>query len=227
MEYFIILILLMYVIYAVIPSMFFKIIFKLKRKEKGKTIYLTFDDGPNSVFTEKLLDVLKKYDIRASFFCVAKFAKENKNLIKRMKKEGHVIGLHSLKHQNAYLMDIFKTNKDFQNSLKIMKELETDIKYFRPPWGDLNLASLFNIRKYNLKLILWNVMAEDWKKDITSFDIELRLLRRIQGGDIICLHDGRGKKEAPRRTIEALDKALPILLGKDFIFETVDKYNEK
>lgn len=146
MEYFIILILLMYVIYAVIPSMFFKIIFKLKRKEKGKTIYLTFDDGPNSVFTEKLLDVLKKYDIRASFFCVAKFAKENKNLIKRMKKEGHVIGLHSLKHQNAYLMDIFKTNKDFQNSLKIMKELETDIKYFRPPWGDLNLASLFNIR---------------------------------------------------------------------------------
>ena len=124
MRYFIILliIVLVYLIYDAIPSLWFKIMYKIKRKENGKIIYLTFDDGP-STYTNKLLDVLKKYDIKASFFCVASYALENKKIIKRIKREGHVICLHSLNHENAYLMDIFKTNKDFKNSLEIMKNL--------------------------------------------------------------------------------------------------------
>ncbi len=224
---FIIVLVIIYLLYVVVPSLYFKIMYKLRRKENGKIIYLTFDDGPSSEYTGKLLDVLKKYKIHASFFCVAEFAKENENIIKRMDKEGHLIGLHSLKHDNAYLMDVFKTNKDFRKSIEIMNKLGKDITYYRPPWGDLNLASLFNVKKYNLKLVLWNVMAEDWEGDTTAFDIEVKLLRRIQGGDIICLHDGRGENEAPSRTIEALDKVIPILLGKGFKFETVDKYYEK
>lgn len=229
MKYLIVFIILVivYLLYVAVPSLYFKFMYKLKRKENGKTIYLTFDDGPSSEYTEMLLDVLKKYNVKASFFCVAEFANENEKIIKRMRKEGHLIGLHSLKHENAYLMDVFKTNKDFRESMQIMNKLGQDITYYRPPWGDLNLASLFNIKRYNLKLVLWNVMAEDWEGDTTTFDIEVKLLRRIQGGDIICLHDGRGENEAPSRTIEALDKVIPILLGKGFKFETVDKYYEK
>lgn len=229
MKYLIVLIVLViiYLLYVAVPSLYFKFMYKLKRKENGKTIYLTFDDGPSSEYTEMLLDVLKKYNVKASFFCVAEFANENEKIIKRMRKEGHLIGLHSLKHENAYLMDVFKTNKDFRESMQIMNKLGQDITYYRPPWGDLNLASLFNIKRYNLKLVLWNVMAEDWEGDTTTFDIEVKLLRRIQGGDIICLHDGRGENEAPSRTIEALDKVIPILVGKGFKFETVDKYYEK
>lgn len=229
MKYLIVFIILVivYLLYVAVPSLYFKFMYKLKRKENGKTIYLTFDDGPSSEYTEMLLDVLKKYNVKASFFCVAEFANENEKIIKRMRKEGHLIGLHSLKHENAYFMDVFKTNKDFRESMQIMNKLGQDITYYRPPWGDLNLASLFNIKRYNLKLVLWNVMAEDWEGDSTPFDIEVKLLRRIQGGDIICLHDGRGENEAPSRTIEALDKVIPILLGKGFKFETVDKYYEK
>lgn len=229
MKYLIVFIILVivYLLYVAVPSLYFKFMYKLKRKENGKTIYLTFDDGPSSEYTEMLLDVLKKYNVKASFFCVAEFANENEKIIKRMRKEGHLIGLHSLKHENAYLMDVFKTNKDFRESMQIMNKLGQDITYYRPPWGDLNLASLFNIKRYNLKLVLWNVMAEDWEGDSTPFDIEVKLLRRIQGGDIICLHDGRGENEAPSRTIEALDKVIPILLGKGFKFEMVDKYYEK
>lgn len=229
MKYLIVFIILVivYLLYVAVPSLYFKFMYKLKRKENGKTIYLTFDDGPSSEYTEMLLDVLKKYNVKASFFCVAEFANENEKIIKRMRKEGHLIGLHSLKHENAYLMDVFKTNKDFRESMQIMNKLGQDITYYRPPWGDLNLASLFNIKRYNLKLVLWNVMAEDWEGDSTPFDIEVKLLRRIQGGDIICLHDGRGENEAPSRTIEALDKVIPILLGKGFKFETIDKYYEK
>lgn len=229
MKYLIVFIILVivYLLYVAVPSLYFKFMYKLKRKENGKTIYLTFDDGPSSEYTEMLLDVLNKYNVKASFFCVAEFANKSEKIIKRMRKEGHLIGLHSLKHENAYLMDIFKTNKDFRESIQIMNKLGQDITYYRPPWGDLNLASLFNIKRYNLKLVLWNVMAEDWEGDSTPFDIEVKLLRRIQGGDIICLHDGRGENEAPSRTIEALDKVIPILLGKGFKFETVGKYYEK
>lgn len=229
MKYFIVLliIILIYLLYVVVPSLYFKFMYKLRRKNNGKTIYLSFDDGPSKEYTELLLDVLKKYNVKVSFFCVAEYARNNKDIINRMSVEGHIIGLHSLRHENAYLMDIFKTNKDFRESIQIMNKLGKDITYYRPPWGDLNLASLFNIKKYNLKLVLWNVMAEDWEGDTTTFDIEVKLLRRIQGGDIICLHDGRGENEAPSRTIEALDKVIPILLGKGFKFETVDKYYEK
>lgn len=229
MKYIIVLaiLVLIYLLYVLVPSLFFKFKYKLNRKENGKTIYLTFDDGPSSDYTGVLLDILKKYNIKASFFCVAEFARDNKEIIERMDKEGHIIGLHSLRHENAYLMDIFKTNKDFKDSINIMKSLGKNVVYYRPPWGDLNLASLFNLKKYNLKLVLWNVMAEDWEGDTTAFDIEVKLLRRIQGGDIICLHDGRGENEAPSRTIEALDKILPILLSKGFKFETVDRYYEK
>lgn len=212
-------------LYAILPSRYFKFLYSKKRKNTGKTIYLTFDDGP-SEHTSKLLDILKKYNVKATFFCVANFAKNNPNIIKRMNKEGHAIGLHSLNHENAYLMSPFKTKQDFSESIKIMKSLNQNITYYRPPWGDINLFSLYYLKKHHLKLVLWHVMAEDWKEKTSAFEIEIKLLKRIQGNDIICLHDGRGKDNAPLRTIEALDKVIPILQRKGYKFETVDKYYE-
>ncbi len=212
--------------YIILPTYFYKWQYILKRVAKGKKIYLTFDDGP-SEYTDKLLDVLKKYHVKASFFCVAEFAQKYPQIIKRMQKEKHLIGLHSLNHHNAFLMDIFRTNYDFKKSLEIMQKLNTSIHYYRPPWGDMNLASLINIRKYKLQLVMWHVMAEDWEKDTTIKDITHKLLNRVKGNDIICLHDGRGANKAPARTIAALDKVIPILLNAGYEFELVDKYYEK
>ncbi len=214
-----------YIIYALLPTSYFKNKYRKNRIKSGKTLYLTFDDGP-SKFTNELLDILKKYDVRASFFCVANSAFTFSSTIKRIHAEGHLIGLHSLNHSNAYLMSPVKTNRDFEKSLLIMNDLGHDIKYYRPPWGDLNLVSLYNLKKHNLKLVLWNVMAEDWLAKTSTFEIEIKLLKRIQGNDIICLHDGRGKDDAPLRTIKALDKVIPILLRKGYKFETVDKYEK-
>lgn len=221
---FLLLLIILYLFYAIIPSAYFKIKYILKRKKVGNTLYLTFDDGPDPKYTNKLLDILKKYNIKASFFCVASFAQHNPDIIERLKKERHLIGLHSLKHTNACLMGVFKTNKDFKTSVDIMQDRSCNIKYFRPPWGDINLSSLYNFKKYNLKLILWHVMTEDWEKNVTPLDIEVKLLQRIKGGDIICLHDGRGSNEAPKKMLEALDNVIPILKNKGYKFETVDKY---
>lgn len=216
-----------YLSYSIIPSRIRKIKFAQTRHVDDKTIFLTFDDGPDPSYTPSLLKILKKYDIKATFFCVASFAAANEDIIDMMKRDGHLIALHSFKHDNAYLMTPRMTDEDFKLSISAMKGIGIPIKYYRPPWGNINRRTLENIEKYDLHIILWHVMAEDWEKDADPQKIEAKLLKRIHGGDIICLHDGRGATGAPLRTIAALDTCLPKLLKKGFKFETVDKYHEK
>lgn len=223
--YFSLIILFIFLFYSLIPSYINKNNFFKKRKTRNKTIYLTFDDGPTE-YTNKLLNLLKKYKIKATFFCVANFSKNKKDIIKKMKKDGHIIALHSLKHKNSMLQGIFETKKDLEKSLEIMKKLNIEIKYYRPPWGDANWYLLKKLKKENIKCILWNVMAEDWEAGTTEEIIARKLLSRVKGGDIICLHDGRGKNEAPLKTIHALEKVIPIFLEKGFEFKTIDEYED-
>ena len=213
----------LFMIYAFIPSYLNKKKFFDREKTKEKVIYLTFDDGP-SMYTDELLSVLKGYNVKATFFCVANFANERKFIIEKMKQDNHVIALHSLRHKNAMLQGILETKKDFESSLKIMKELGVEIKYYRPPWGDINLCLLKILKNNNIRLMLWNVMAEDWEGNTTEDIISGKLLSRVKPGDIICLHDGRGKNNAPFKTILALKKVIPIFLEKGYIFKTIDEY---
>lgn len=197
-----------------------------KKPGEGKFICLTFDDGPDNKYTNKLLDLLNEYNVKATFFVVAKHAKRNPQIIERMKREGHCIGLHSLNHKNALFHFPIYTHYDFNNSIKIMHYMNTDIKFFRPPWGNFNLSTLFNIKKYRLRPVLWDVMAEDWKGNTTSEIIKEKLIRRVSRQSVICLHDGRGKNEAPKRTIEALSKTLPVWIEKGYKFLKVDELYE-
>lgn len=218
----VIIVIVLFIIYDVIPTYFYKLIYKLKRPKSGNNLYLTFDDGP-SKYTNHILDLLKKYDIKCTFFVVGDFALKNKDLIERMYHEGHLIGIHSLKHKNAWFMGFFRTFKDFRDSTRVLK----DLKFYRPPWGNINLFSLYFVSKYKLKLVFWNVMAEDWRANISENEIKTRIINRVRGGDIICLHDGRGKNNAPYRTLKALEKALPILLERGYNFRRLDSYDEK
>ncbi len=212
--------------YSLIPTLLFK-----KKWEKGfntdNKVMLTFDDGPDSIYTMELLDLLLKYNIKASFFVVANFARENKDIIKRMKNEGHTIGVHSTDHNSSLYKGLLWTKKDLLKSIDIMNKLDVDIEYYRPPWGQLNLFTIYLLKKYNKKLILWNVMAEDWTNDVEAFEIENRLLERTEKGDIICLHDGRGENESPKKTIEALERVIPNFLERGYEFITVGEYYGK
>lgn len=214
--------------YSIIPTFYYK--FKgtpiVNNIDEKKFLSLTFDDGPDKKYTGELLDLLKKYNIKATFFVVAKFAEENYELIKRMEEEGHTIGLHSLEHKNALLNGPLYTNKEFEEGLKIMDKINVNIKSFRPPWGHLNLLTIRNLKKFNLNLVLWDVIIGDWKADITSDEISRRLLSQSKNKSIICLHDGRGKNEAPKRTIEALEKTIPVWIEEGYKFLKVGELYE-
>lgn len=214
-------------LYLMGPTYFYKLLYRIRRRPAGNAIYLTFDDGPSRLYTERLLDLLKKYEVKASFFCVADFAAQNPQIIARMKSEGHLVGLHSLSHGDALFMSAGKSLSDLESSLAIMRSLGADIRFYRPPWGRINLPTMIFLKKRGLKTAMWNVMAEDWRADSSADMINHKLLKRTRPHDIICLHDGRGENEAPSRTVAALEMAIPALLAGGYSFETVDKYYEK
>lgn len=227
MKIFIILILSIYLIYSILPTFYYKIFDGRSRKtvEGKNNIALTFDDGIDKIYTEELLDLLGDHKIKATFFIVANTIEDNLSTLARMVKEGHSIGLHSLEHKDALLKGFFYTRRDFRESMKIVEKYGLKVKYYRPPWGHINLFTLLYIRKYRLQLILWNLMVGDWKDYDSADIISKKLVDGIKEGSIICLHDGRGTKGAPKRTIKALEEVLPVLLGKGYKFITMESEN--
>ena len=213
----IIVVALIFLVHSIIPTYYNKLLNKevLKNVAGENEIALTFDDGPDKRYTEKLLDVLKENDIQAMFFVVAKNAEKEPEIIKRMLRENHIVGLHSLEH------------KDFIESTNIMKNLGVDVNYYRPPWGHTNIFSNSFVKKYNLKMTLWDVMAEDWEKDSTVDIIINKLMSRTKENSIICLHDAGensgGAVGAPERTIEALKIAIPKLKASGLKFVTPER----
>ncbi|MDX9872168.1 MAG: polysaccharide deacetylase family protein [Clostridia bacterium] len=218
-----------YLLYGLIPTFYYKCFRKpgfLKGHER-KRIILTFDDGPDSNYTGKLLALLEKNGVRASFFVVAKKAAQNPALIRRMLDGGHLVALHSLEHKSALGKGWRYIEADFKKSLEILGELGCSLRYYRPPWGHFNLASIYFAKKHRLKLLLWNVMAQDWEQDSRAQDILHRLLSRTKNGAVICLHDSGessgGARGAPLETIEALSSFLPIMLQRGYQFALPDE----
>ncbi|MGN0659462.1 MAG: polysaccharide deacetylase family protein [Emergencia sp.] len=211
--------------YSLVPTLAGKAVQRMKPKKQGeeKVIYLTFDDGPDPRWTGRLLDLLAACGIRASFFVVADAARENPALIRRMKEEGHLIGLHSLDHHSDMIKSPLRTVREFEESLKIMEQLDAGTDYYRPPWGHVNLWTLYCLRRFGLKKVMWDVMAQDWEEDISEEEIQYRLLKRTGEGDIICLHDGRGWGDAPGRMLDALEKTIPLWIEDGFSFRRADE----
>ena len=216
-------IIIFYFPYSILPTIYYRCFNKKIMKNFGTTkhIALTFDDGIDKIYTEKLLDLLNDYNIKVTFFILAKTVDENLDIIKRMIDEGHLIALHSLEHKNLLFRGCFYTKYDFETSMEIFKRNNLNIKYYRPPWGVFNLFMLKYIKKHDLKPILWDTMVGDWRRYSTSKDIERKLMKKIKDGSIICLHDGRGRDEAPSRTIEALERVIPLLKEKGYEFITM------
>jgi peptidoglycan/xylan/chitin deacetylase (PgdA/CDA1 family) len=216
-------------LYCILPTFYYKCFRKpdFLKVDERKRLILTFDDGPDPNYTGKLLALLEKNGVRASFFVVAKKAAQSPELIRRMLDGGHMVALHSLEHKSALCKSWSYIKRDFDSSLEILGNLGCPLRYYRPPWGHCNLSCIYFFKKYHLKLFLWNVMAQDWKKGSRSQDILQRLLSRAKNGSVICLHDSGegsgGAAGAPLETIEALSAFLPIMLQSGYQFILPDE----
>ncbi|WP_026881444.1 polysaccharide deacetylase family protein [Clostridium akagii] len=214
------------IIYAVVPNLYYrkiskKIIKKVSSKEK--IIALTFDDGPDPRYTLKLLDVLKQNNVRCTFFVLAEKAGRYPDIIKRIENEGHYIELHSLKHTNDIFKLPNKTEEDLSKSLKIMKNLGIKVEFFRPTWGIFNPVTFHCAKINHLKIVLWSIHAMDWSRWVTADYIKNKLIKDVKPGDIILLHDGRGAKESPLKTVKALKSVLPALKRDGYRFVMINE----
>lgn len=215
---------LLFAVYCWIPTRCFLYRARLRRPNDpgGKTLLLTFDDGPDPRYTERLLDILAENGVPAVFFVVAGKAAQYPDILKRMREAGHGIGLHSLEHRDAWRSSPARQKRDFERGLAILRGLGCTVPYYRAPWGHLTMTSIALVRKHGLKTLLWTVMAQDWEKESTSQRILERLDRRVRDGSIVCLHDAGGDRGAApgaaEHTLQAVAEFVPTMLQKGFRF---------
>jgi peptidoglycan-N-acetylglucosamine deacetylase len=156
-------------------------IFRIKTTEK--VLYLTFDDGPDPVSTPQLLFILKKFNIKAMFFCTGKAAEENVYMMDMIRAGGHLIGNHGYSH-----LDGWKTDTPTYINDVIMAADATSDKIFRPPFGRLSPRQKKKLLE-SYKLVFWDLMDYDFDIAFGSRK-SLRVLKeKIRPGSIIVMHD--------------------------------------
>ncbi|WP_245590378.1 polysaccharide deacetylase family protein [Aneurinibacillus terranovensis] len=215
--------------YTIIPAVLTRIfgwsVLKKGRKDQG--IAWTFDDGPDSSYTTHLLDVLKKYRVKATFFILGAKAEKHPDLILRMHKEGHLIGIHNYVHRSNWFMTPWSTWRQIKHSAEIVERI-TGVKpiHYRPPWGLINIFDFILLHK-RFHIVLWSVMVGDWSRKVSREKIKQRLLKKISNGAIITLHDcGEtfGADEgAPRHMIGALEDVLKETANRGYTWARIDE----
>lgn len=174
-------------------------------------VYLTFDDGPTSELTAWILTELEKEEIKATFFCVGENAKNHPELMEEMRSAGHIIGNHTMRHDNGN-----KTSK--QAYFKSIAEAEpyTSSTVFRPPYGRLPISFVNSIKR-NYKIVMWSWLSYDFDYSISEETI-LSKAEKIKAGDILVLHDNAKVEE---RIKIILPKLIQLLKAKGFEFGVI------
>lgn len=209
------LLLLFVLVYMLIPLAITRIggIGVTLRGRTGRKIAFTFDDGPDPVYTPRLLDLLKRKGIKATFFVLGSKAERYPEIIKRMHEEGHLIGIHNYKHHPNWLMSPRRIrSRHVIRTADIIERITNERPvFYRPPWGMLNLGDLFGLRK-DFRIVLWSVMGHDWVKDPGLEPLKERILNQLEPGAIILLHDSGdtmgAERDAPELMLESLEGIL-------------------
>ena len=191
----------------------YDVVINRKIDKSKKMIALTFDDGPN-YNTSKVIDVLNKYDIKATFFVLGSRAINNKNILKKMVDSGMEIGNHTYNHLLLTKYDENKIRSEIEDTSEVIySATKKRPKLLRPSYGSVNNK----IKKVaNMPIIIWDIDTLDWKyhnsKRITS-----RVVNKVRDGDIILMHD------IYSASLNALSNIIPILQDNGYEFVTIDE----
>ena len=186
-----------------------------KADVKDKVVALTFDDGPDEVMTEKVLDVLKKHNIQATFFLVGNKVEQYPDIVKRIFAEGHIVANHTYSHSGKFpLLSAQKVTQELTKCAeKIHKTIGKTPKLFRPPFGVTNPIIGKAVRLLNLTAIGWSIRSLDTVEGKTREGIAQKVQKKLHPGAIILLHDRCAEADVLLESI--IEEALKS--GYDFI----------
>lgn len=186
-------------------------------------VALTFDDGPTPRNTPQILEILERFNIKATFFMVGKSIRRYRELARQVDSAGHAIGNHSFSHPVLVSERKGQIRREVMLTDRIIRQVIGKRPYiFRPPHGFKD-PRVFNIaRELQYVIVSWSNMPEDWK-EISAEKIAERVLERAEPGDIILLHDGdRGEREADRtETVKSLPLIIEGILSQGYAFKTI------
>lgn len=172
-----------------------------------KKVYLTFDDGPIPEVTEWVLEVLKKHNTKATFFCIGENVQKYPQVFQKIQKDGHAIGNHSFNHLNGWKT----TLENYLENVDLCKqELEIhscSTQLFRPPYGKIKRVQAKKIKQLGYQIVMWDIISKDYDKNISKEMCVANVLKAIQPGSIVVMHDSL-------KAFSNLEHALPIILKK-------------
>ena len=188
-----------------------------------RQIALTFDDGPNEPYTSQVLNILRQYGVKATFFFIGQNAQRHPEVCRRVLAEGNVIGNHSYHHYRLLWLIWGKAAaREIDLAWQtIYQAAGYQVKLFRPPHGFRTPWLTHTIRRLGYSVITWDNMTDDWKAEKSAEEIVNAIVKRARPGGIIVLHDGRGTRESYDRS--QMLKALPQIIeqlgmgGFDFV----------
>ena len=187
-----------------------------------KQIALTYDDGPNDVHTERLLEVLARHGARATFFLIGKYVAARPQLARRVAEAGHEVGNHTFTHPNLIFAGADALRRELDDCERALTDaVGPHSRLFRPPFGARRPATLRVARRLGLVPVMWSVKCWDWKEPAEQ--IEAHAVRQMHPGAVVLLHDGGHVAMGADRsgTVTATDRIISRYKEEGWEFVTV------
>jgi peptidoglycan-N-acetylglucosamine deacetylase len=184
-------------------------------KTAEKEIYLTFDDGPHPVATPFVLQELKRYEAKATFFCIGKNVKEYFEIYKQTISDGNKPGNHTFNHLNGWKVKDAVYLENIAMAAGIV-----DSKLFRPPYGRITKFQLKALKgsRFNLTTIMWSMLSGDFDEKLSGEDCYLNVIKNSRPGSIIVFHDSL---KAFTSLTYALPRVLEYFSFKGYRFKSI------
>lgn len=181
-------------------------------KTDEKVIYLTFDDGPHETATSFVLNILKKHNAKATFFCIGKNVQLHSEIYERIINEGHSVGNHTFNHLNGWEVNDENYLSDIANASSVIQS-----KLFRPPYGRIKKSQV-KILQPNYNIIMWSVLSGDFDVNLSPQKCLNNVIKNTAKGSIVVFHDSA---KAMERLAFALPKTLEYFSEKGYVFKSI------
>ncbi len=185
------------------------------RPSKGRVLYLTFDDGPHSINTEPMLDLLAEMQVKATFFVVGRDVVNNRGIVERTVREGHEIGNHSMTHPRMDMLSDQGRLIEIRGMNRLLKEYDHRTEHlFRPPYGRVSMSLMWFCLKKRFNVALWSRDSMDYRDDAEQV-VRGLVERPVSSGDIVLFHDDGAV------ACKALRELIPLWKSQGYYFSTL------
>jgi len=187
-----------------------------------KEVYLTFDDGPTLKVTEFVLDTLKAYNAKATFFCIGKNIENHPEIFKKIINRGHTVGNHSQNHLNGWKVNTDLYIKNVEKCQDVLDNLQTQNsklkKLFRPPYGKIKKSQAKTLLSKGYKIIMWTILSGDFDLKTAKEKCLKNVINNTTKGSIVVLHDS---VKAYSHLKYTLPKVLDYFTEKGYVFKAL------